>query len=57
MTITPCESWTVIVLRSFSAAVVVLESVASDPRGWVCDIDWRGGREMTEDIREDALGW
>jgi hypothetical protein len=53
----PCESWIVIVLRSFSAAVVVLERVASDPRGWVRDIDWRCGREMAEDIREDALGW
>lgn len=53
----PCESWIVIVLRSCSAAVVVLESVASDPRGWFCDIDWRGGGEMAEDIREDVLGW
>ena len=51
ITIMPCESWIVIVLRSFSAAVVVLERVESDPR---ILLDVRG-RE--EDMREDALGW
>jgi hypothetical protein len=41
----------VIVLKSFSAAAVVLERVESDPR---ILLDVRG-RE--EDMREGALGW
>jgi hypothetical protein len=58
MNITPCVSWTAMDANSwsFSATVVVLDNVASEPRGWVfdCASDCAG---RTEGITEETVGW
>lgn len=53
ITMIPLVSWIVIVLSSLSVAVDVLDSVASEPRGWLCGEDCEGKAEG----RMDVVGW
>ena len=64
MTIMPCASWMVMVLRSWSVMVDVLEKVASEPLDWdwawdwvVCDCDCECDWEGRADGMMDVVGW